>query len=474
MARTRPALELAPWVLLLTQLAAWFVGIKSGIFAQATPREFLGFALAMALLFSLGTWLTQRHRPYHHVHGALIWLAPVSWLALAYLIVTDLSSSWQWAVVTLVLGLIYIGVAGRRLQRNAGDASAVWPILGGHLAYSLAAAMTFREATLTLALAAQLMSLAWLNRRFTVAALEWLIKGVLALVVARLTLNPWLLTYPSDVHWSLWTYGGSFLCCLIAARLSPDTLPIRKWLEAASLHMLVLFLGAETRYWLYDGNIFDNELSLPEVAINTSLWGGLALTYFNRARHSPHLARFYTICSYVLMVLALVSYGLALTALNPFFGDEPIATRRVVNILLLAYGAPVLVALAARLFYAPRFRNLATMIAGGGFFVFVTLEIRHLWHRALDVALGTTNGELYTYSAAWLVMAVATMLTATHFGSRRGYQAGTGLLFVVIAKIFVFDMGDLEGLLRVASFMGLGLALLGLAWLYQRTSKSTR
>jgi uncharacterized membrane protein len=46
------------------------------------------------------------------------------------------------------------------------------------------------------------------------------------------------------------------------------------------------------------------------------------------------------------------------------------------------------------------------------------------------------------------------------------------LLMVVIAKIFLIDMDDLEGLLRVASFMGLGLSLLGLAYLHQRISRA--
>jgi uncharacterized membrane protein len=121
--------------------------------------------------------------------------------------------------------------------------------------------------------------------------------------------------------------------------------------------------------------------------------------------------------------------------------------------------------------YESRFKPVAASIAGFGLFVFVSLEIRHLWHGALDRDLGTTSGEIYTYSAAWLVMAVATMLAATARGSRLGYQAGMALLLLVVAKIFLYDMSGLEGLLRVGSFFGLGLALLGLAWLYQRTSR---
>jgi uncharacterized membrane protein len=37
-----------------------------------------------------------------------------------------------------------------------------------------------------------------------------------------------------------------------------------------------------------------------------------------------------------------------------------------------------------------------------------------------------------------------------------------------VAKVFVFDMADLTGLFRVASFLGLGLALVGIGYVYQR------
>tara|TARA_R110002049_G_scaffold129269_2_gene286998 strand:+ start:2783 stop:2965 length:183 start_codon:yes stop_codon:yes gene_type:complete len=46
------------------------------------------------------------------------------------------------------------------------------------------------------------------------------------------------------------------------------------------------------------------------------------------------------------------------------------------------------------------------------------------------------------------------------------------LLLVVIGKLFLIDMADLQGLWRVASFMGLGLSLLGLAYLYQKSQSA--
>jgi uncharacterized membrane protein len=477
--RTRDSLYWAPWLLLVTQLGAWLItaldetgdGIELAGVDPAVQGPFLGFAMSMAVLFSAGSAVTRIGRPCSHLQSSLTWLAPVLWLALSYLLVTDLSVDWRFSAAALVLGLCYIAISGLRLQRAPDDASAIWLITGGHLAYSLAVAMFFREATLTLALAAQVVSLTWLNRRFGLPALGWLVKGVLAVVVGRLTLNPWLAVYPADVHWSLWTYGGSVACCFAGAMLTGRDNSLKKWLEASALHLFVLFLGAEVRYWLYDGQIFIREFTLTEAAINTTLWAGLGLSYYNRGRHSEHLKRFYTICSRVLLGLALASYVLTLTALNPLGGEEPVSATRIWNILLLAYGAPVAAAAIAWFAYDPRFKKFAAAGGGGGLWIFVSLEIRHWWHRALDLDLGTTNGEVYTYSAAWLVMAVVAMLGATHFGSKDAYRAGTGLLLVVIAKIFLYDMAGLEGLLRVASFMGLGLALLGLGWLYQRGAR---
>ena len=51
-------------------------------------------------------------------------------------------------------------------------------------------------------------------------------------------------------------------------------------------------------------------------------------------------------------------------------------------------------------------------------------------------------------------MAVTAMLTATRWRLPGLYRAGLGLLAGVTAKIFLIDMSGLQGLWRVASFMG--------------------
>jgi uncharacterized membrane protein len=98
--------------------------------------------------------------------------------------------------------------------------------------------------------------------------------------------------------------------------------------------------------------------------------------------------------------------------------------------------------------------------------VFVSLQIRHLWQGAVSIHLFTGDGELYSYSVVWLMIATVTILYAASRQRRHYYLWGMGLLLVVVAKLFLIDMAHLDGQWRVASFMGLGLSLLVLAYLY--------
>ena len=42
------------------------------------------------------------------------------------------------------------------------------------------------------------------------------------------------------------------------------------------------------------------------------------------------------------------------------------------------------------------------------------------------------------------------------------------LLLITIGKVFLVDAAELEGLLRVLSFLGLGLALIGIGFFYNK------
>jgi uncharacterized membrane protein len=46
--------------------------------------------------------------------------------------------------------------------------------------------------------------------------------------------------------------------------------------------------------------------------------------------------------------------------------------------------------------------------------------------------------------------------------------ASLAILLLTVTKVFLLDAGNLTGLLRVFSFLGLGLSLLGISYFYGR------
>jgi len=477
---------------LVIQLIAWLSlgltfddGVKLQGLIGPDQFEFLIYALWMTFVYSALSLRNLNLGSNQNAWFALAVISPLAWLSLCYLLVTDLSQSIYWGALSVILGVFYLSMALWRLrkaeltaaQRSTNqeqDMFVVWLILAGHFAYSLAVAIMFREAGLTLALSAQLLSIAWVIHRFDLPHMNLLLKLVLAVVVIRLTLNPWLLTYSADLHWSLWTYGGATVFCGLATWRLRGNEPLQKWLQAATLHLFVLTLWAETRYWLYDGEIFRQQVELLEFAINTALWSSLGLVYYQRHKVSQNLKILYLYASRILLALALASYLVELFPLNPLWSDQQVSATPIVNILLPAYGFPVVISLLLYRFYDAVMRQMLGTIFGLLAFIFISLEIRHLWQGALDIALITGNGELYTYTIVWLLMAVVCLLAGSIRFGNSVYRAGFGLMMGVIGKIFLFDMAGLEGLLRVASFMGLGLSLLGLAYLYQHFNLSPK
>ncbi|WP_432696601.1 DUF2339 domain-containing protein [Marinobacterium sp. YM272] len=441
-----------------------------------SERDYLIALLALLGLLgaAFGSWNLNRKGAVPGIWSSTACLSPLLMLALAYLLLAELDTEWRWGGASLALGIGYLALARQLRAQSAPSAVIIALIASSHLAYSLAAVIWFDEATLTLALALQLMSLAAIQQRCPQPLIPWLIRLVIIAVGCRLTLNPWLATYANDTHWSLWTYGGSTLSCFIAAQLSQSDIKLRAWLQGAAATLLVLTLGTELRYWLYDGEIFGHRYSFTEASINTLIWGCAGLVYYWRAGLSQVLGRLYRFLAAALLLMATLNHLLiVLMRDNPLWGATPIAPTPIWNMLLLAYGAPVLLLLALGRFYRPRVRPWAMLGAGLSLLLFVSLEIRHLWQGAVSLALPTDNPELYTYSVVWLLMAAAGMTWAIRRDSQQLYRAAMALLFLDILKIFVIDMEGLDGLLRVASFMGLGLVLLLLAWIHQHLGPST-
>jgi uncharacterized membrane protein len=472
-ARRNPNLLLLPWFTLLVHAGTIIFSVhyaNDRVFSVANQSPFMLFLAAMALTFSLLSFLQRRRSSGVSLNRSLTWLAPLISLSLVYICQPQIRGDLRWTLWTLLLGAIYGALAAYEIKNRRNQLNSAWLIIATHAAYSLAVVIILSQATLTLALAAQVISLSWIGRRVEIAHIDYVIKGIVAVVVVRLTLNPWVMTYPEQAHWSLWTYGGSCAAMAVGALLCTKQRKLRPWLEGATIHLLVLFINMELRYQLYDGEIFKASYSFTEAAINTNLWASLALVYHYRSRLSSLTRQVYEAGAWILMGLAVANYLIMLSVHNPlFFHESGIGAQPILNILLVAYAIPVLAWAAASRYFFSVCRKGCQILAGFGLWFAISLEIRHLW-LAKDASLqlwDMTDGELYSYSLAWLLMGGTAFIIGIVRQHKTIYLSGLILLGLVISKIFLIDMKDLEGILRVISFMGLGLCLLGLAFLHQ-------
>ena len=71
-------------------------------------------------------------------------------------------------------------------------------------------------------------------------------------------------------------------------------------------------------------------------------------------------------------------------------------------------------------------------------------------------------------AAALLLLALAWLAFGIRSGARDLRLAGLALLTMVTLKVFLIDAAALGGLLRILSFLGLGIALIGIGWVYNR------
>jgi uncharacterized membrane protein len=106
-------------------------------------------------------------------------------------------------------------------------------------------------------------------------------------------------------------------------------------------------------------------------------------------------------------------------------------------------------------------------------FAYVTLQTKRLFQGMLMTPESQSLAETYAYSAVWLAFALALFVTGIRLGRQPVRLAGLAVLALVVVKVFVGDMSNLEGLFRIASFVGLGLCLVGIGWLYQHFVRRT-
>ncbi len=437
--------------------------VALGIFA-------VGFAGASLAMLRRSTW------PY-------LWAmmgggSPVVLAALGYWRVADFAPDAGWATAELLAAaLAMLGAQQSAQYRGQRGAEAALGTYAVAVVAGLAAAlvMVLREAWLTVALSAMLPAIAEINRRVTVRGLRPLAFLITAVVAVRLLANPYLLDYtPSNPAaaqlWLFYGYGLPMILCQIAARMfrrdRDDSLVAL--LESVSLAFLACLLSFSIRIQIagsLTASTFDlAERSLHGLVFLTMGYGLLSVHRYEPRRITLWAAR-------ALMVLGSLFVGINLL-FNPLWSGETVGNKMIIDLLLLAYGIPALIYGALRYEFAKRGERLAMTLSGAATlflsFVYLTLEIRHAFQGVRLDGPYPSNAEMYAYSAGWLLY--AGVLLALGFLARRLdlLRLGLGALLIVSLKVFLIDMSALEGLYRVASFLGLGFTLMGVGWLIKR------
>lgn len=471
--------------LLLAVLATWELSLPANEIdlmaytrAPAAIWDFATAATATALLLGGAGYLALSRVARPGRWAALSAAAPALVLIIAYWRLHGFALDIGWSTLALVLAGLELGAATTVARRRTGDteieialASYAVGVLAGTI---LAATFALSTAWLSVALALHLPALGWVEGRIRLPVLRWLARGVAGAVLVRLALNPYVLAYPMSAtpifNWLLYGYGVPALAFIVATRQfgsRADDLLVAV-LEAGSIVFTTMLLTLELRHALY-GRLDAPFSDLGRDATQTLLWLGLSafLLWLGERRSRPVLT-----WGGILLFAAASAQAVIWQTLiaDPLWTSNSVGRLVIFDTLTLAYALPALLyAAIAWLRLGPvAVRWVARVSAVGFAFLWLTLEIRHVFRGEIITWGECSQGEWYVYSAAWLAFAGAGLalgLWRRDEWLRRAALLGIGL---VVAKVFLSDMGALEGVLRALSFLGLGGVLVGIGYAYRR------
>jgi uncharacterized membrane protein len=182
----------------------------------------------------------------------------------------------------------------------------------------------------------------------------------------------------------------------------------------------------------------------------------------------------------VYVASALLAVVFVRLALNPeVLVYEPRGVMRIFNWYLYTYGicgVALIVAgrwLAVAVVEAPWKSELSRLLPAGGvvvLFLLLNIEIADFYSDGPDILFqfGATLAQDLTYTIAWLIFGLFLLGAGIASRNHAARIAALALIAVTTFKCFLFDLSRLEGLYRVASFVGLAMSLALVSVLLQK------
>ncbi|TKW77348.1 MAG: DUF2339 domain-containing protein, partial [Bradyrhizobium icense] len=413
------------------------------------------------------------------VWSATAVFAPLALLVALYARIAHLDRSIPFAILAVILAAAFAAateILSKREDRPGLQAAIALFATGTLSALALALTFALEKGWLTIALALMSLGTAWISLQRPIPFLRTLAAILAGIVVLRVGWEPRIVgsavgTTPI-FNWLLWGYGVPALCFWGAShflRRNGDDAPLRS-VEAAAILFTVLLAFTEIRHFINNGDIYRQSAGLTEVALQVCT--ALAMAIGLERLYLRSLSIVHNQAAVLLTLFACAAIVLVLFMLdNPLF--EPADVGGVIfNLLLLAYALPAVLALLLSYTVAGRRPvEYANAIAGAALLLalaYVTLEVRRIYHGPVLAHGATTDAEQYTYSIVWLAFGVVMLGIGILFNSQRARLASAAVIALTIGKAFLIDMSELTGVYRALSFMGLGIVLVAIGWLYQR------
>lgn len=462
----------------LILLALGYAYVPSVLAGEQEVARLFNWALGFGLAWLAGTFWRLRAAARPYVWAAMAASVPVLLLAGLYAAIPYHLSDRQWAFVALALSTALVGCAAW-LRQGGDDDALELPVgiiaVGVVAAVSLALVFVLKEAWLTVALAAQLPAIAWIIDRLGLPILRRVALVIAAVSIARLALNPFLLDYartsPIADQWVLYGYGLpliAFHAAFVMFRKSADDYLVST-LEGGRLLFLTLLISAEIRV-LSAGSLDTTRFELLEAGLHSSSWLILGWSRWRAFVKDRRLINWWAAAILTALGTA-TALLLSLLLLGPLLWSVRVGPWPIANTLAPAYLIPS-VMIGAIVWQARELlHKFVRGVLSAACFVlgwaWLTFETRHAfqgsWMRP-DIG----DAESYAYSAVWLAAAFGILFAAIFLRRAELRYASLALIVVAVLKVFLVDMDDLEGLYRVASFLGLGLSLVGIGFIYQR------
>jgi uncharacterized membrane protein len=455
-------------------------------FPAESVTQFALTAASIGGLFALGGFVGQWGARSPVRWALLSAIATGLYLVVAYSRLSSYEGLPPWGLVSVILAALHL-VAAERVARYRLTHPVYNDALGAHALavcglLALAIPMELEHAWIAVAWSILLPAIAWIEAELDIPWLRraaWVAAG---LVLVRLLPGPWLYDFPPNAtpvfNWILYGYGIPFLAFGLAAwlfRRRADDLLVRV-VEAGTIIIGFLLVTLEVHHSFHRDAILTGDLDFREFASFTLAWLLIALALLQAHRRRPRAAYLWGARAVTGIAAIGLVFGLLLI-LNPLLGRDPVGEMQLFNWLIPAYALPAaLLAILAgefdrpenRWLEAPWLRSALGVLALVMGFAFVSLETRQWFQGPVLSGYELGDAENYAYSAVWLLYGVALLIAGILRGGRALRYASMAVIMLTVSKVFLLDAAGLSGLYRVASFLGLGICLIGIGYVYQR------